>query len=103
MSYTKGPWHDDGENIWASIVRTGDDGHQYRTSAIVAKVRDSGKLSEEEKDANAKLILIAPDLLEALINLHQNSVNIVEMNGGIHFRENCPTCALIANAEGRTQ
>ena len=61
MPHTPGPW----EKISTSIY-AGTDG---ACTEIVHGVRPQGKEREEERDANARLIAAAPDLLAAAESL----------------------------------
>ena len=72
MKHTPGPWkicrhnHRDGE-LWLTVVNGAWDlTHNYaKHRDIVADARFSA-MSDEENEANARLIAAAPELLEAL-------------------------------------
>ena len=74
MKYTRGPW-----NIDSSHVRTAiNSGSKH-----IAMVNLSKDISEEEHSANAKLISIAPVLIESLENIIWKLNRKEEKNGTI--------------------
>jgi hypothetical protein len=64
--HTPGPWHVDGD-----MIRNNPDQHYSHSKWLVRLIpRDEGvERSQQEDDANARLIAAAPDLLEALLDL----------------------------------
>lgn len=60
MEYTKGPWS-----------KVTSNGIMTTNGTVVAITTTDGVLSKEAKQANARLIAAAPELLEALIELKE--------------------------------
>lgn len=74
LKHTPGPWKIIDKNYHASIINPGIDAAGGKISVVLVSVSPnelsgiSGK-DDQEREANAKLISAAPDLLEALHEL----------------------------------
>ena len=97
MKHTKGPWkaceHGGyGDYDGNCIVILGDD---LRVAIVLGS-------DNEETNANARLIAAAPDLLEALENLHANIAEYARINnlGGFDNQDMQQARAAIAKAKG---
>ena len=71
MSYTKGKWYNDGSDVRC-------DGGYF--IADCEGGRDGEDIAINEQEANARLIAAAPDLLEALHDIVENSGDIVAVS-----------------------
>ena len=89
--HTPAPWvHDQAENM---IMKQREDGTQW----LVAQAR-SVSCSVAERDANARLIAAAPDLLAALV-VARDELTLIAADEGEHY--NNPTLNdAIAKATG---
>ena len=88
--HTNGPWHV-GQS-YGSII--------YIEPSVACVT--GHKYSQAEIDANARLIAAAPDLLEALENLHANIAEYARINnlGGFDNQDMQQARAAIAKAKG---
>ena len=87
--HTKGPWRVDGPNGYINQIGIGPS---------IGAAYGAG----EEVKANARLIAAAPDLLEALENLHANIAEYARINnlGGFDNQDMQQARAAIAKARG---
>ena len=69
MEHTPGPWKVSTGSVYV------DDGSDYPVTRIAYMDRDGHDIRPVERDANARLIAAAPELLEALEKLVRRSDN----------------------------
>jgi len=109
MSHTPGPWHTDKEYpiyIWgpnkemvADLPDAGEESYLARMRGVV------GGATEQEQEDNACLMAAAPDLLEALKILYEETADYIRINNLGDVHHNCSmqmARAAIAKAEGRS-
>ena len=97
--HTKGPWFNCGYGEYADyngkcIIVLGDD-NTRRVTVVLGR-------NTPETQANARLIAAAPELLEALENLHANIAEYAQINnlGGFDNQDMQQARAAIAKAKG---
>jgi hypothetical protein len=107
--HTSGPWETPGTDGGDRVISYTDSNRKRRTLAHVYAPRTDGELNEQERDANARLIAAAPELLEALKRIATLAADGVILRGetgkpqwSLIDELKSITRAAIDKAEGRT-
>lgn len=107
--HTPGPWTVDttvalgAYGVWTDYAtHPGHDGAGYGSqicSVLTVSFKNTDRATRHERDANAKLIAAAPDLLRELVDFHDHTIDMGwhECDG---IPGGCPVAAAIAKATG---
>ena len=83
MEYTKGEWKIDRESDYLNLIYSAsEDGKEHIIGQLSNGKSPYATVSETEADANAQLIVAAPELYEALKELSTIVLGVIEYHRG---------------------
>ncbi len=100
MSHTPGPWVFGGKNSWEIWSNAKGESHGYAVAYLKPKLDNRPIQDEAEREANARLIAAAPELLEALKGIPDHILNCGHAYPHTAACFCCVVKAALAKAEG---